>query len=79
MLKKLVPFLLPEMTRRCGFFLTVFGLKMPDYLDCDFFPENSDPDVCVGHREVIEASERARKPSKFLLKNFLCPFLNGKK
>ncbi|XP_044580034.1 atrial natriuretic peptide-converting enzyme-like isoform X2 [Cotesia glomerata] len=51
-----------EMTRRCGFFLTVFGLKMPDYLDCDFFPENSDPDVCVGHREVIEASERARKP-----------------
>lgn len=53
------------MTRRCGFFLTVFGLKIPDYLACDFFPENSDPDVCVGHQEVIDAAERAKKPGQY--------------
>ncbi|XP_048507998.1 atrial natriuretic peptide-converting enzyme [Athalia rosae] len=48
--------------RRCGFFLEVFGLTLPDYLECDLFPENADPDVCVGHREVIEAAKRAEKP-----------------
>ncbi|XP_015120574.1 atrial natriuretic peptide-converting enzyme [Diachasma alloeum] len=51
-----------EMTRRCGFFLNVFGLKMPDYLDCDYFPENVNSDVCVGHHEVKEAAKRAEKP-----------------
>ncbi|XP_011298034.1 uncharacterized protein [Fopius arisanus] len=51
-----------EMTRRCGFFLNVFGLKMPDYLDCDYFPENASPDICVGHHEVKEAALRAEKP-----------------
>ncbi|BES92710.1 serine protease [Nesidiocoris tenuis] len=51
-----------ETKRRCGFFLEVFGLTLPDYLDCDLFPESSDPDVCIGHREVEEAERRAQKP-----------------
>ncbi|KAK0171613.1 hypothetical protein PV328_005044 [Microctonus aethiopoides] len=51
-----------EMTRRCGFFLNVFSLKLPDYLGCEYFPENADSDVCVGHHEVIEAAKRAEKP-----------------
>lgn len=53
------------MTRRCGFFLNVFGLRLPDYLACEFFPENPDSDICVGHHEVIEAAKRAEKPGKF--------------
>ncbi|KZC07370.1 Atrial natriuretic peptide-converting enzyme, partial [Dufourea novaeangliae] len=48
--------------RRCGFFLDVFGLTLPDYLECELFPENSNPDECVGHREVLEAARRAEKP-----------------
>ncbi|CAK9832349.1 Atrial natriuretic peptide-converting enzyme [Anthophora retusa] len=48
--------------RRCGFFLDVFGLSLPDYLECDLFPENSNPDECVGHQEVLEAARRAEKP-----------------
>ncbi|XP_046620350.1 atrial natriuretic peptide-converting enzyme-like isoform X1 [Neodiprion virginianus] len=47
---------------RCGFFLEVFGLTLPEYLECNLFPENADPEVCVGHREVIEAAKRAEKP-----------------
>ncbi|XP_017876695.1 atrial natriuretic peptide-converting enzyme-like [Ceratina calcarata] len=48
--------------RRCGFFLGVFGLNLLDYLECDQFPENANPDECVGHREVQEAARRAEKP-----------------
>ncbi|XP_032685944.1 uncharacterized protein LOC116851037 isoform X2 [Odontomachus brunneus] len=48
--------------RRCGFFLEVFGLSLPDYLECELFPENSNPDECIGHREVIEAAKRAENP-----------------
>ncbi|XP_034945531.1 atrial natriuretic peptide-converting enzyme-like isoform X2 [Chelonus insularis] len=51
-----------EMTRRCGFFLTVFSLKLPDFLSCENFPETADSDVCVGHHEVIEAANRAANP-----------------
>lgn len=50
--------------RRCGFFLEVFGLSMPDYLQCEIFPESTDTDVCLGNREVKEARFRAAKPSK---------------
>lgn len=53
-----------EMTRRCGFFLNVFGLKMPDYLDCAYFPENANSDVCVGHHEAKEAAKRAERPGR---------------
>ncbi|XP_076662146.1 uncharacterized protein LOC143365660 [Halictus rubicundus] len=48
--------------RRCGFFLDVFGLTLPQYLECEKFPENSNPDECVGHQEVLEAARRAEKP-----------------
>lgn len=48
--------------RRCGFFLEVFGLSMPDYLQCEIFPESTDTDVCLGNREVKEAKFRASKP-----------------
>ncbi|KAG8322784.1 hypothetical protein J6590_015775 [Homalodisca vitripennis] len=51
-----------ETKRRCGFFLDVFGLTLPEYLECELFPESEDSDVCVGHREVIEADLRAQKP-----------------
>ncbi|XP_069704892.1 uncharacterized protein [Periplaneta americana] len=51
-----------ETKRRCGFFLDVFGLSLPDYLDCQLFPESPDPDVCVGHQEVIDAKIRAQQP-----------------
>ncbi|XP_043259003.1 uncharacterized protein LOC122401117 [Colletes gigas] len=48
--------------RRCGFFLNVFGLTLLDYVECELFPENSNPDECVGHHEVLEAAQRAEKP-----------------
>ncbi|KPJ10151.1 Atrial natriuretic peptide-converting enzyme [Papilio machaon] len=51
-----------ETMRRCGFFLEVFGLSMPDYLQCEIFPESTDTDVCLGNREVKEARIRAAKP-----------------
>ncbi|XP_026317885.1 uncharacterized protein LOC113228737 [Hyposmocoma kahamanoa] len=50
-----------ETMRRCGFFLEVFGLSMPDYLQCDIFPESMDTDVCLGNREVKEVRFRASK------------------
>lgn len=56
-----------EMKRRCGFFLDVFGLALPEYLECNLFPESPDPEVCVGHHEVKEAKVRAQKPGKLYL------------
>ncbi|XP_029661736.1 atrial natriuretic peptide-converting enzyme [Formica exsecta] len=47
--------------RRCGFFLKVFGLSLPDYLECDLFPEKPHPQECIGYHEVIEANRRADK------------------
>ncbi|XP_019885727.1 atrial natriuretic peptide-converting enzyme isoform X2 [Ooceraea biroi] len=52
-----------ETKRRCGFFLKIFGLSLPDYLECELFPENPNPDECIGHHEVIEAATRAKKPA----------------
>ncbi|XP_025832340.1 atrial natriuretic peptide-converting enzyme-like [Agrilus planipennis] len=51
-----------ETKRRCGFFLDVFGLALPNYLECGLFPDSSDPEKCVGHKEVMEAKLRAQKP-----------------
>ncbi|XP_058798325.1 atrial natriuretic peptide-converting enzyme-like [Phymastichus coffea] len=51
-----------ETKRRCGFFLEVFNLGLPDYLECKMFPESPDPNLCVGHQEVIDAEKRAAKP-----------------
>ncbi|XP_054267940.1 atrial natriuretic peptide-converting enzyme-like isoform X2 [Macrosteles quadrilineatus] len=59
-----------ETKRRCGFFLDVFGLSLPDYLDCDLFPDSEDADVCVGNKEVVEAEKRAQKP--VCLSGFQC-------
>ncbi|GLG95409.1 Frizzled [Gryllus bimaculatus] len=51
-----------ETKRRCGFFLEVFSLTLPEYLECDLFPDSPDADVCVGHHEVQQAELRAHKP-----------------
>ncbi|XP_024083627.1 atrial natriuretic peptide-converting enzyme isoform X2 [Cimex lectularius] len=51
-----------ETKRRCGFFLEVFGLTLPDYLDCELFPESEDPDTCIGHKEVIVADLKQQRP-----------------
>lgn len=58
------------MRRRCGFFLDVFGLALPDYLDCSLFPESKDSDVCVGHDQVVEAQDRARTAGKVTISTF---------
>ncbi|XP_076384843.1 uncharacterized protein LOC117228049 isoform X2 [Megalopta genalis] len=52
-----------ETKRRCGFFLDVFGLTLPEYLECDMFPESLNPDECVGHQEVEEVNKRADEPA----------------
>ncbi|XP_049826368.1 atrial natriuretic peptide-converting enzyme [Aethina tumida] len=51
-----------ETKKRCGFFLDVFGLSLPDYLDCELFPESSDPNECVGHEEVQAEKLKALTP-----------------
>lgn len=69
---------LSETVRRCGFFLDVFGLTFPDYLQCDIFTESTDPNVCIGHQEVIEAEKRAARPGKNIYFFFLSiSCLNG--
>ncbi|XP_050314425.1 atrial natriuretic peptide-converting enzyme isoform X2 [Anthonomus grandis grandis] len=51
-----------ETKRRCGFFLDVFGLTLPKYLECDLFPESPDPNVCIGQAEVKAVKIRESKP-----------------
>ncbi|KAL1492648.1 hypothetical protein ABEB36_010876 [Hypothenemus hampei] len=51
-----------ETKRRCGFFLDVFGLTLPKFLDCNMFPEYSDPDMCVGEAEMKQEKQREAKP-----------------
>ncbi|XP_063218704.1 atrial natriuretic peptide-converting enzyme-like [Bacillus rossius redtenbacheri] len=51
-----------ETKRRCGFFLDLFGLTLPDYLDCSMFPESPNPNVCIGYQEVVNEEIRALKP-----------------
>lgn len=55
--------------RRCDFFLDVFGLELPEYLKCGLFPESSNPEECVGYREVKEEKYRAANPA---CSGFLC-------
>uniref|UniRef100_A0ABD2WFL3 Atrial natriuretic peptide-converting enzyme n=1 Tax=Trichogramma kaykai TaxID=54128 RepID=A0ABD2WFL3_9HYME len=59
-----------ETKRRCGFFMDVFNLPLPAYMECDLFPESPDSNVCVGHHEVIEAAKRAARP--MCLSGFQC-------
>lgn len=58
-----------ETMRRCDFFLDVFGLELPEYLKCGLFPESSNPEECVGYREVKEEKYRAANPA---CSGFLC-------
>nr|XP_018913132.1 PREDICTED: atrial natriuretic peptide-converting enzyme isoform X1 [Bemisia tabaci] len=51
-----------ETIRRCGFFLEVFGLTLPDYLDCKMFPESTNPETCIGHRETELEFIRSQRP-----------------
>lgn len=54
----------PETTRRCGFFFDIFGLGLPDYLNCNILHDSTDPDVCVGYMEVQKARTREIYPCK---------------
>lgn len=49
-----------ETTRRCGFFLEVFGLSLPGYMDCNLFPDSQNPEDCVGHQEVENEQIRSK-------------------
>uniref|UniRef100_A0A1I8PRA4 Uncharacterized protein n=1 Tax=Stomoxys calcitrans TaxID=35570 RepID=A0A1I8PRA4_STOCA len=41
-----------ETMRRCGFFFDVFGLSLPEYLNCKLFKDFESPEECVGYEEV---------------------------
>ncbi|XP_075168916.1 corin serine peptidase isoform X2 [Haematobia irritans] len=41
-----------ETMRRCGFFFDVFGLSLPEYLNCKLFKDFESPEECVGFEEV---------------------------
>lgn len=56
-----------ETTRRCGFFFDVFGLSLPEYLNCNILTDTTDPDVCIGFKEVQMARIRALKPGRIIL------------
>lgn len=59
----------PETTHRCGFFFDVFGLGLPDYLNCKILTDSNDPDVCIGLKEVQQAKIRAQRPSNLRQSN----------
>lgn len=41
-----------ETMRRCGFFFDVFGLNLPEYLNCKLFKDFESPEDCVGFIQV---------------------------
>uniref|UniRef100_A0A1A9ZYU6 Lectizyme n=1 Tax=Glossina pallidipes TaxID=7398 RepID=A0A1A9ZYU6_GLOPL len=43
-----------ETMRRCGFFFDVFGLSLPEYLNCKLFKDFESPEDCVGFEQVRE-------------------------
>lgn len=47
-----------ETMRRCGFFLEVFGLELPEYLSCKLFSDSNNSDECIGMKEVREVKNR---------------------
>lgn len=61
-----------ETKRRCGFFLDVFGLTLPDYLDCSLFPEKPERGQCVGYQEVKLAKIRAQQPGNYISEIVYC-------
>lgn len=58
-----------ETMRRCGFFFDVFGLNLPDYLNCNLFKDFDNADECVGLHEVRDVMIAARNP---ICNGFLC-------
>jgi hypothetical protein len=49
----------------------VFGLTLPEYLDCDLFPKKPERGQCIGYQEVKQAELRAQRPGNT---NFHRPF-----
>lgn len=53
-----------ETMHRCGFFFDVFGLSLPDYLNCKLFKDFDDPDECIGMQQVHNVNIEQRNPSR---------------
>ncbi|EDW79846.1 uncharacterized protein Dwil_GK18003 [Drosophila willistoni] len=51
-----------ETMRRCGFFFDVFGLSLPEYLNCKLFKDFSSAEDCVGLNEVRDVMIAASNP-----------------
>ncbi|ALC42037.1 Corin [Drosophila busckii] len=51
-----------ETMRRCGFFFDVFGLSLPEYLNCKLFKDFSSAEDCVGLDEVREVMISSADP-----------------
>ncbi|XP_032291566.1 uncharacterized protein Corin isoform X2 [Drosophila virilis] len=51
-----------ETMRRCGFFFDVFGLSLPEYLNCKLFKDFSSAEDCVGLDEVREVMISSANP-----------------
>ncbi|XP_055853565.1 uncharacterized protein LOC129917171 isoform X2 [Episyrphus balteatus] len=58
-----------ETMRRCGFFFDVFGLNLPEYLNCNLFKDFDNSDECVGLHQVRDVMIAARNP---VCSGFLC-------
>ncbi|KAI8037280.1 uncharacterized protein LOC128255857 [Drosophila gunungcola] len=51
-----------ETMRRCGFFFDVFGLSLPEYLNCKLFKDFPSSEDCVGVDEVRDVMQAATHP-----------------
>lgn len=51
-----------ETMRRCGFFFDVFGLSLPEYLNCKLFKDFENPEDCVGLDQVREVMIASTNP-----------------
>ncbi|KAM8714226.1 hypothetical protein ACLKA7_014377 [Drosophila subpalustris] len=58
-----------ETMRRCGFFFDVFGLSLPEYLNCKLFKDFSSAEDCVGLDEVRDVMTSSANPE---CDGFLC-------
>ncbi|XP_055917784.1 uncharacterized protein LOC129950036 isoform X2 [Eupeodes corollae] len=58
-----------ETMRRCGFFFDVFGLNLPEYLNCNLFKDFNNSDECVGLHQVRDVMIAARNP---VCSGFVC-------
>ncbi|EDW02212.1 uncharacterized protein LOC6559850 [Drosophila grimshawi] len=51
-----------ETMRRCGFFFDVFGLSLPEYLNCKLFQDSASAEDCVGLDEVRDVMISSANP-----------------